>query len=468
MTVAVHVREQIRQRRQHIIVHRQHVVTIRIAVVRLIGAVPPQRRHTRRLTPPQSLPTPFQLGVVPQHLAAERLAKVERLNHRVGVARRGAASGGVSTARPRQRQGHPGLRFRSRAHVSLRRHRLPRPPVPERVAHPACGHFQPGARHLRLSGHGQHRQDRLPGGAGGAGVQLVIPAPVRRQRPSAVPHPVRHRPGPVLSHDPRRGAAARLPQTGAHPQQVLPGAARTPGQDERQHTRLGDLRDRLGGGHPQESEQVRVQRRPRHRRRAPPARRRLRPRHRLSVLDLFSGRRRAAGGYRRGVPLGPHAERRAQGRTHPCAAADGGAAPRGARRHHRGDGGAVHAGAPDGDMGRVSAFRVECERAPRHRPGDTTAAPAAPTNGRRGRPRSSADAVRGRRRPGTSAVLAGGASPRGRRGVDGVGADALVQTTSGGVREQPRGKRRIQSSVAARRSDRPAIAAPFRPCRPPP
>ena len=166
-------------------------------------------------------------------------------------------------------------------------------------ADPEVRDVQSGARHLRLHGERQHRQVRLPCGAGGALVRHVVPDAFRqrphgaqaeargaagggrcaagrresgcrrwrngegeeggegegseegqegeegrraRGRPAleaahsdARADPVRHRSGPVLPHDARRGAATRPPEARAAALLVHPVAARRQLEDERLH-----------------------------------------------------------------------------------------------------------------------------------------------------------------------------------------------------------------------------------------
>ena len=72
---------------------------------------------------------------------------------------------------------------------------------------------------------GQHRQARLPRRAGGAVVPVVVPARLRQRTdvPCLIPCAIDQ--DPYFRDDARRRAAPRLPQAGAHPLEVLPGAA---------------------------------------------------------------------------------------------------------------------------------------------------------------------------------------------------------------------------------------------------
>ena len=70
-----------------------------------------------------------------------------------------------------------------------------------------CVTFNQARGIFGFSGESNIGPSRLPAHAGGARVPRLLPAPLRhRQEVASMPHPVRHRPGPVLSHDPRRRA----------------------------------------------------------------------------------------------------------------------------------------------------------------------------------------------------------------------------------------------------------------------
>lgn len=105
-------------------------------------------------------------------------------------------------------------------------------------------------------------------------------------------HSVRHRSGPVLSHDSRRRAASRLAQTGAHTLGLLSGAAGRQVQDERVRSELVDLLDRHAQANQGQDQQVRVQRWRSDSGGASQERRRLRGRRELSVHAILHGRRR--------------------------------------------------------------------------------------------------------------------------------------------------------------------------------
>mmetsp|Transcript_26172 Transcript_26172/g.62454 ORF Transcript_26172/g.62454 Transcript_26172/m.62454 type:complete len:272 (-) Transcript_26172:9-824(-) len=131
--------------------------------------------------------------------------------------------------------------------------------VPHRRPHREGHHLQPGAGLLRVHERGQHRQVLLPGDPSRPLLPGGVSAHLRDARGCAVPHPLRHRSGPVLPHDSRRCPPPRVEEARSDPFEVLPGAHGREEQDVRVRLEHHHLRVRHPRDDQVQGEQVRVQ-----------------------------------------------------------------------------------------------------------------------------------------------------------------------------------------------------------------
>mmetsp|Transcript_22874 Transcript_22874/g.43165 ORF Transcript_22874/g.43165 Transcript_22874/m.43165 type:complete len:226 (+) Transcript_22874:656-1333(+) len=107
----------------------------------------------------------------------------------------------------RECQGHRRVRIPGGQDLPILGPQLRGADVPQHCAHLEGRHRQSGQRNLRLRRRIEHRQDRLPGRAGRTVLRQLLPQRAGRRRlrrgHARVPHPLRHRPGSVLSAHPR-------------------------------------------------------------------------------------------------------------------------------------------------------------------------------------------------------------------------------------------------------------------------
>ncbi|KAL0169378.1 hypothetical protein M9458_033974, partial [Cirrhinus mrigala] len=100
---------------------------------------------------------------------------------------------------------------------------------------------------------------------------------------------------PVFPDDAGRGSSYRLSQTGSASLHLLPGAAGSSDQDERQRRKLHHLPDRHAQTDQEQDQQTRLLRRERHDRGAQEVWWESRRGRFLHVSDVLPGRRRTAG-----------------------------------------------------------------------------------------------------------------------------------------------------------------------------
>mmetsp|Transcript_26369 Transcript_26369/g.59458 ORF Transcript_26369/g.59458 Transcript_26369/m.59458 type:complete len:310 (+) Transcript_26369:403-1332(+) len=166
---------------------------------------------------------------------------------------------------------HHSVRVHQGQDLPLQRPRLRREDVPQHCPDLEGRDRQPGQRRLRVRRHVEHRQGRLPRGAGRAELRQFVPERAgvggRRRRAGGepgLPHPVRDRPGSLLPpHEGRRPQARSEEspprgQAGPHPLEVLPAAAGRHREDEQQRCQLGDLPHGHAGGHRKEDQGPRL------------------------------------------------------------------------------------------------------------------------------------------------------------------------------------------------------------------
>jgi len=209
---------------------------------------------------------------------------------------------GRHQAGSRQRKGHHRLWFRSRKDVHL----LESPTrgkqsgiLSEHDQDTEMRDVESSKGHLRIRRQRPDRKDRVSGDASSAG-HLGNVSVHLQGREGALPDTVRDRPGPVFSHDQRRGTQTRFSKAGPAALELLPGVAGPENENVGERHEHGDIPDRHREADQEQGEQARVLGRSGHRGRTQETRRQLQRRRLVSVAAILPEGRRASGGNQEG------------------------------------------------------------------------------------------------------------------------------------------------------------------------